>query len=455
MRGIAIECACEAAYIAVSFSVGLDEPLYNSTKGKTNASRPRRGKGSRGRSSAAPRGAASTIAHLAEHVVATLTSATETDTEAALGIVRATGMRHNAETSESETCFHAAGSADDLERVWVPRLFEAIRNPNLTVECVETERSAALDEMYAFRARTAASDGKLDVHIASVEAPGSWLTRVDEDIHFLENESAARIGAMIGAFIEEYYVPARMHVTVVGSDTGPLLERARRPTRRPTRPRQTEPACLPRAVFPWTSWRAGAVSVIAGSEGDTTRVRFCNSCVVSSDPASVLAAECAAWCVAELLFVELRVRSNAIYSVHASLEMRAVTNEERDGDHDAAIVVATVCTHDKAPLVARAMRDAFGAISPRLVRDWARARRVRIELESRAADAIGERARAVSFAATNDPIARKDRLALIDAVTPDAVRASGAGTYRVYASTADASKPSSVRRAIERALAGP
>ena len=456
MRGIAIECACEAAYIAVSFSVGLDEPLYNSTK--SNASRPsrrRRGKGNSSRSSAgplAPRGAASTIAHLAEHVVATLTSATETDTEAALGIVRATGIRHNAETSASETCFHAAGSADDLERIWLPRLFEAIRTPNLTAECVETERSAALDEMYAFRARAAVSDGKLDAHIASVEAQGSWLTRVDEDIQFLENESADRIGAMIGAFIQEYYVPARMHVTVVGNDTGSLLERARA-GHSTTRPRQT---LRPRAVFPWTNWRAGAVSVIAGSEGDTTRVRFCNSCVVSSDPASVLAAECAAWCVAELLFVELRVRSNAIYSVHASLEMRAVTNEERDGDHDAAIVVATVCTHDKAPLVACAMRDAFGAISPKLVRDWARARRVSIDLESRAANAIGERAREVSFAATNDPISRRDRLELIDAVTHDAARASvaGAGAYRVYASTADASKPSSVRRAIERALAG-
>jgi hypothetical protein len=207
---------------------------------------------------------------------------------------------------------------------------------------------------------------------------------------------------------------------------------------------------LPRAVYKWTNWDPGSVSVIEGSAGDTTRVRFCASVNVSSDPVSVLAASCAAWCVAQTLFVELRVRSNAVYSVHAALDLRAVTNEERDGDHDAAIVVSTVCTHDKAPLVVRCIRDAF-EVTPELVADWARSRAVRVGLEPRDPVTLGERAREVSVAATHDAVTRADRLALIESVThADVVRATSA-EYRVYASTSDA-PPRALQRAIERAL---
>ena len=390
---------------------------------------------------------------MAEHVVATLTSAASPEQETALGIVRSTGISHNASTSAYETCFFASGTTDDLERTWIPMLGAAIGSPNLTARCVETERSAALDEMYGVRASCAVTDGKLDTYIASVEAPGSWQTRVDEDIAYLESESTERVADAIGAFIAEYYCPARMHVTVASADADRLLSAVRRfvlpsLTRRPGALGRA--AVLPRSVYKWTNWEPGSVSVIAGSAGDTTRVRFCASVAVSSDPVSVLAASCAAWCVSQTLFVELRVRSNAVYSVHAALDVRAVTNEERDGDHDAAIVVSTVCTHDKAPLVVRCIRDAFD-VSPELVRDWARSRAVRVGLEPRDPVTLGERAREVSVAATNDAVTRADRLALIESVThADVVRATSAA-YRVYASTSDA-PPRALQRAIERAL---
>ena len=437
MRGIAVACPYEgASYVAVSFSVGLDEPIAAAT--------------AFGRKSRQSRftAHASTIAHLAEHVVATLTCATEPDQETAIGILRATGISHNASTSAWETCFHAAGTTHDLELTWIPMLFAAIHAPNISLECVETERSAALDEMYAVRAACSVTDGKLDAHIASVEAAGSWQTRVDDDIAFLEGESARRIADTIGAFIAEFYCSARMHITVASEDADTLLRAARR-SAAPTQVRSV----LPRSVYPWTNWQPGSVSVIPGSAGDTTRVRFYASVNVSSDPMSVLASACAAWCVSETLFVQLRVRSNAVYSVHAALDLRAVTNEERDGEHDAAIVVATVCTHDKAPLVARAIRDALFSISPELVRDWARARALRIQLEPRDPVSIGERAREVSVAATNDPVARADRLALVESVTHADVAAAVSRTrYRVYASSSDAPTVGSLRRAIERAL---
>ena len=438
MRGIAVSCPCdESSYVAVSFSVGLDEPLDAVTSKL------------RGR---AHRVSASTIAHLAEHIVATLTCASSPEQETALGIVRSTGISQNASTSAHETCFFASGATDDLERTWIPMLGAAIGSPNLTARCVETERSAALDEMYGVRASCAVTDGKLDTYVASVEAPGSWQTRVDDDIAYLESESTERVADAIGAFIAEYYCPARMHVTVASADADRLLSAVRRfvlpSTRRPGALGRA--AVLPRSVYKWTSWDPGSVSVIAGSAGDTTRVRFCASVAVSSDPVSVLAASCAAWCVSQTLFVELRVRSNAVYSVHAALDVRAVTNEERDGDHDAAIVVSTVCTHDKAPLVVRCIRDAFD-VSPELVRDWARSRAVRVGLEPRDPVTLGERAREVSVAATNDAVTRADRLALIESVThADVVRAT-TSEYRVYASTSDAS-PHALQRAIERAL---
>jgi hypothetical protein len=429
MRGIAVSCPCDdSSYVAVSFSVGLDEPL---------ATRHR--------------ASASTIAHLAEHVVATLTCAASPEQETALGILRSTGISHNASTSAYETCFFAAGTTDDLERTWIPMLGAAIASPNLGARCVETERSAALDEMYAVRASCAVTDGKLDTYVASVEAPGSWQTRVDDDIAYLERESTERVAAAIGAFIAEYYCSARMHVTVASADADRLLSTVRRfVLPRPSGLREDRKAVLPRAVYKWTSWDPGSVSVIEGSAGDTTRVRFCASVNVSSDPVSVLAASCAAWCVAQTLFVELRVRSNAVYSVHAALDLRAVTNEERDGDHDAAIVVSTVCTHDKAPLVVRCIRDAF-EVTPELVADWARSRAVRVGLEPRDPVTLGERAREVSVAATHDAVTRADRLALIESVThADVVRATSA-EYRVYASTSDA-PPRALQRAIERAL---
>lgn len=432
MRGIAVSCPCDdSSYVAVSFSVGLDEPLATRL-----------------------RASASTIAHLAEHVVATLTCAASPEQETALGILRSTGISHNASTSAYETCFFAAGTTDDLERTWIPMLGAAIASPNLGARCVETERSAALDEMYAVRASCAVTDGKLDTYVASVEAPGSWQTRVDDDIAYLERESTERVAAAIGAFIAEYYCSARMHVTVASADADRLLSAVRRLVLpRPLglrEDRQDRKAVLPRAVYKWTNWEPGSVSVIEGSAGDTTRVRFCASVNVSSDPVSVLAASCAAWCVAQTLFVELRVRSNAVYSVHAALDMRAVTNEERDGDHDAAIVVSTVCTHDKAPLVVRCIRDAFD-VGPELVADWARSRAVRVGLEPRDPVTLGERAREVSVAATHDAVTRADRLALIESVThSDVVRATSAD-YRVYASTSDA-PPRALKRAIERAL---
>jgi hypothetical protein len=438
MRGIAVSCPCDdSSYVAVSFSVGLDE-----------------------------RASASTIAHLAEHVVATLTCAASPEQETALGILRSTGISNNASTSAYETCFFAAGTTDDLERTWIPMLGAAIASPNLGARCVETERSAALDEMYAVRASCAVTDGKLDTYVASVEAPGSWQTRVDDDIAYLERESTERVAAAIGAFIAEYYCSARMHVTVASADADRLLSAVRRfVLPRPSGLREPRPsglgaglradpedrgAVLPRAVYKWTNWDPGSVSVIEGSAGDTTRVRFCASVNVSSDPVSVLAASCAAWCVAQTLFVELRVRSNAVYSVHAALDLRAVTNEERDGDHDAAIVVSTVCTHDKAPLVVRCIRDAFD-VTPELVADWARSRAVRVGLEPRDPVTLGERAREVSVAATHDAVTRADRLALIESVThADVVRATST-EYRVYASTSDA-PPRALQRAIERAL---
>jgi hypothetical protein len=425
MRGIAVSCPCDdSSYVAVSFSVGLDEPN---------------------------RASASTIAHLAEHVVATLTCAASPEQETALGILRSTGISHNASTSAYETCFFAAGATDDLERTWIPMLGAAIASPNLGARCVETERSAALDEMYAVRASCAVTDGKLDTYVASVEAPGSWQTRVDDDIAYLERESTERVAAAIGAFIAEYYCSARMHVTVASADADRLLSAVRRfVLPRSLGHREDRKAVLPRAVYKWTNWDPGSVSVIEGSAGDTTRVRFCASVNVSSDPVSVLAASCAAWCVAQTLFVELRVRSNAVYSVHAALDLRAVTNEERDGDHDAAIVVSTVCTHDKAPLVVRCIRDAFD-VTPELVADWARSRAVRVGLEPRDPVTLGERAREVSVAATHDAVTRADRLALIESVThADVVRATSA-EYRVYASTSDA-PPRALQRAIERAL---
>jgi predicted Zn-dependent peptidase len=427
MRGIAVSCPCDdSSYVAVSFSVGLDEPN---------------------------RVSASTIAHLAEHVVATLTCAASPEQETALGILRSTGISHNASTSAYETCFFAAGTTDDLERTWIPMLGAAIASPNLGARCVETERSAALDEMYAVRASCAVTDGKLDTYVASVEAPGSWQTRVDDDIAYLERESTERVAAAIGAFIAEYYCSARMHVTVASADADRLLSAVRRfVLPRPSGHREDRKPVLPRAVYKWTNWDPGSVSVIEGSAGDTTRVRFCASVNVSSDPVSVLAASCAAWCVAQTLFVELRVRSNAVYSVHAALDLRAVTNEERDGDHDAAIVVSTVCTHDKAPLVMRCIRDAFD-VTPELVADWARSRAVRVGLEPRDPVTLGERAREVSVAATHDAVTRADRLALIESVThADVVRATSA-EYRVYASTSDA-PPRALQRAIERALGG-
>ena len=432
MRGIAVSCPCDdSSYVAVSFSVGLDEPLATRL-----------------------RASASTIAHLAEHVVATLTCAASPEQETALGILRSTGISHNASTSAYETCFFAAGTTDDLERTWIPMLGAAIASPNLGARCVETERSAALDEMYAVRASCAVTDGKLDTYVASVEAPGSWQTRVDDDIAYLERESTERVAAAIGAFIAEYYCSARMHVTVASADADRLLSAVRRLVLpRPLglrEDRQDRKAGLPRAVYKWTNWEPGSVSVIEGSAGDTTRVRFCASVNVCSDPVSVLAASCAAWCVAQTLFVELRVRSNAVYSVHAALDMRAVTNEERDGDHDAAIVVSTVCTHDKAPLVVRCIRDAVD-VGPELVADWARSRAVRVGLEPRDPVTLGERAREVSVAATHDAVTRTDRLALIESVThADVVRATSA-EYRVYASTSDA-PPRALKRAIERAL---
>ena len=272
MRGIAVSCPCdESSYVAVSFSVGLDEPL------DAVASKPR------GR---AHRVSASTIAHLAEHVVATLTCASSPEQETALGIVRSTGISQNASTSAYETCFFASGATDDLERTWIPMLGAAIGSPNLGARCVETERSAALDEMYGVRASCAVTDGKLDTYIASVEAPGSWQTRVDDDIAYLESESTERVADAIGAFIAEYYCPARMHVTVASADADRLLSAVRRfvlpSTRRPGALGRA--AVLPRSVYKWTSWDPGSVSVIAGSAGDTTRVRFCASVNVSRAP---------------------------------------------------------------------------------------------------------------------------------------------------------------------------
>jgi hypothetical protein len=265
---------------------------------------------------------------LAEHVVATLTCAASPEQETALGILRSTGISHNASTSAYETCFFAAGTTDDLERTWIPMLGAAIASPNLGARCVETERSAALDEMYAVRASCAVTDGKLDTYVASVEAPGSWQTRVDDDIAYLERESTERVAAAIGAFIAEYYCSARMHVTVASADADRLLNAVRRfvlprPSGLGAGLREDRKPVLPRAVYKWTNWEPGSVSVIEGSAGDTTRVRFCASVNVSSDPVSVLAASCAAWCVAQMLFVELRVRSNAVYSVHAALDLRA------------------------------------------------------------------------------------------------------------------------------------
>ena len=55
--------------------------------------------------------------------------------------------------------------------------------------------------MYAVRASCAVTDGKLDTYVASVEAPRSWQTRVDDDIAYLERESTERVAAAIGAFI--------------------------------------------------------------------------------------------------------------------------------------------------------------------------------------------------------------------------------------------------------------
>jgi predicted Zn-dependent peptidase len=437
MRGVEVECACETAYVGISFSVGLDEPLER-------ASRKRR------RSADPMHGHASTIAHLAEHVVATLTSADDPDAEGALDALRSTGLLHNAETSSEETCFFAAGMARDIEDTWIPRMFAAIFAPNVSDACVETERSAALDEMYGVRSSLSVTDGRLDAHIARVEALGSWMTRVDDDIAFLERESARRIGEAIAAFMRTYYVSSRMHVTVVGSDPRSLMRCVQRAAARMGGPVE---AVLPRAVYEGRDWTAGAVSVTEGSDGDTTRVRFMASVAVTSDPRSVAAAECAAWCAAEELFVELRVRSRSVYSVHAALHMRAVTSAERDGEHDAAIVVSTVCTHDKAPLVVSIIRDVLArGPTPRLVSCWKRARTVAIRREPKTPLGIGELTRRSCVGGTLDPITRSARAALVESVQYGDARAAATGDYRVYASTGDADR-AHVKRAIRRALA--
>jgi hypothetical protein len=243
-------------------------------------------------------------------------------------------------------------------------------------------------------------------------------------------------------------------------------------------------ALLPRAIYTG-EYQDGAVSVIAGSEGDTTRVRFLQSVAITSDPVTVYAATCAAWCASELLFVALRVRANAVYSVHAALSMRAVNCAERDGEHDASIVVATVCTHDKAAHVVRVVRDTMRDIGPEIVADWRRAAVVAIRSESRGAVSLGQRARHVSVGATGEPLSRSDRIALVESVTyedvrdvlfgnrecpgrggigsprasrpsgysrsPRAQRSSRPAGYRVYASTGDTS-PTRLRRAVSRGL---
>ena len=570
MRGIAVQCSCETAYVAVSFSVGLDEPLDSDfedregrggredrdDRGGRRDRRPSprpRAKSRRKRSKMDAR--ASTIAHLAEHVIATLTSAkgasagpsgpsgssapqgpsssssaestesseaveaaqaeveaveaaqaevesveaAQAEVEAVLAALRSTGIVQNAETSGSETCFHASGMPRDLALVWIPLLFSAIRDPNLSSRCVETERSAALDEMYGVRASASVTDGLLETHIERTEAYGSWPTRVDEDIRYLEREKTALVGAAIGAFIRTFYVPERMHVTVVGPDPELLLQTVRLAASAAFGPEGAIGAigavasadssgpgvALPRAIYTG-EYQDGAVSVIAGSEGDTTRVRFLQSVAITSDPVTVYAATCAAWCASELLFVALRVRANAVYSVHAALSMRAVNCVERDGEHDASIVVATVCTHDKAAHVVRVVRDTMRDIGPEIVADWRRAAVVAIRSESRGAVALGERARHVSVGATGEPLARSDRIALIESVTyedvrdvlfgargdregrggigsPIASRPSGSSRspgssrahrpagYRVYASTGDTS-PTRLQRAVSRGL---
>jgi hypothetical protein len=507
MRGIAVQCACETAYIAVSFSVGLDEPLAPIEARPARPVRPVRPVGARKKSGKArranskrasgPAGSyakkkneramprASTVAHLAEHVIATLTSAvglaghgpieagksfeSVESVEAVLAALRSTGIVHNAETSGSETCFHASGMPRDLARIWIPLLFAAIRDPNLGSRCVETERSAALDEMYGVRAGASVTDGLLETHIERTEASGSWPTRFDEDIGYLEREKTARVGAAIGAFIRTFYVTERMHVTVVGPDPELLLQTVRLAADAAYGPDGSDGPCsgacnsvLPRAIYTG-EYHDGAVSVIAGSEGDTTRVRFLQSVAISSDPVTVFAATCAAWCATELLFVALRVRANAVYSVHAALSMRAVTDAERDGEHDASIVVATVCTHDKAPHVVRVVRDTLRDIGPEIVADWRRAAVVAIKRESRGPVQLGERARRVSVGATSDPLSRSDRIALIESVTYEHVRdvlrgpdgrkggADKRSGYRVYASTGDTS-PTRLRRAVSRGI---
>jgi predicted Zn-dependent peptidase len=445
MRGVEVACACETAYVGISFSVGLDEPLERSFKKRTRQRSPR---GSTG-----PAMSGSAIAHLAEHVVATLTSSADQDNEAALHAVRSTGLVQNAETTAHETCFYVFGMPRDIEETWIPRIFAAIRDPNVSDACVETERSAALDETYGLRANLAVTGGKLDEHIAHVEATGSWITRVDRDIAFLEREQVRRIGDAIGSFIRKYYVQARMHVTVVGSDPRTTMRAVRRAAAR-IGADAAEDAVLPRAVYAGRGWRGGSVSVIDGSEGDTTRVRIIASMRVTAHPLSVAAVECAAWCAKEALFVELRVRSRSVYSVHAELILRAVTSAERNGDHDASISVGTVCTADKAPLVARAILDALArGPTAQLVEDWRRAVTVSIRRESKTPLSIGERVRAVCVGATLDPIARADRLALVESVTHAAACAAATGEYRVYASTGDADR-TQLKRAMRRALAG-
>jgi len=286
------------------------------------------------------------LAHLTEHLVADLATGGADPARVRREMERL-GVKHNAWTDAAKTAYFAWGPVPALG-TYLARLHAALGAPGVTRAAVRSECAAVVTEL-------SMADGPGEKHrllVAAHECPESTFA--------LDGAASAAYVAALGAdfprarravagFVSRYYVPHRLHVTVVCAAgdraamlaaVAPLLAlRATRGRRAPVLP-STRAAAAPRGTFVGT-----------GAEDQT---------IITVHFAVRYAADDAvAWsfCTRALharLFDELRTKRNWVYGCHVGVE----TTAERAAEYGAArsyVAVSTRCAHADARRVLAAI----------------------------------------------------------------------------------------------------
>jgi predicted Zn-dependent peptidase len=285
------------------------------------------------------------LAHLTEHLVADLCTGDADPTRVRREMDRL-GVRHNAWTDAAKTAYHAWGTVPALG-TYLARLHGALGAPALSRAAFKAECAAVVTEL-------SMADGPAEKHrllVAAHECPDSTFA--------LDGATSAAYVAALGsdlprarravrAFVSRYYVPRRLHVTVVcaAGDRAAML-RAVAPILRLRATRRARPM-LPSA----RGAAAPEGTFVASGAEDQTLVTVHFAVKYAADDA-------VAWsfCTRALharLFDELRSRRNWVYGCHVGVE----TTAERAAEYGAArsyVAVSTRCAHADARRVLAAI----------------------------------------------------------------------------------------------------